>query len=215
MATFIEMNCIDTLKRLWHVFWTPFWITLTFGFISLKVNPYWKNVLLNAISGQLAITLVKLFFYFSFIFLGLATALKSVPYLASFFRSSGTRLAELTFDYTTTTLGVFVGLMLIEMYEFDPATNAVMLRYSILVMALMLVTISISVNLVTGKFDTYLPVPNVSIRLCGLALVIIATTSLGKEPWKEALPTETKCELEKNTPPPDNLDTSKIGTSAR
>lgn len=212
MPTLVGMKFIDALKRLWHFFWAPCWVTLVLGLASLMASPYWQNVLVNAVTGQLALTLIKLFLYLSLILLGVAATLKSVPYIATLFRWSGTRFADVTFDYTSAALGVFVGLLPAVMTDLGPARGAVLMGYLIFLMAMMLFVIWAGANLASSKFDAHLPVPNISVRLGGLALIAIAATSLGKEPWKEAQAAQPECKSEqKSSNPPLNPDAPKSG----
>lgn len=210
MPTLVGMKLIDALKRLWHFFWAPCWVTLVLGFASLTTSPYWQNVLVSAVTGQLALTLIKLFLYLSLILLGMASMLKSVPYLAALFRWSGTRFADVTFDYTSAALGVFVGLLPAVMSDLGPVRGAVLMGYLIFLMVGMLLAIWAGANLAASKFDTHFPVPNISVRLCGFALIAIAAISLGKEPWKEAQAAEPDCKSEqKSSNPPLNPDAPK------
>jgi TRAP-type mannitol/chloroaromatic compound transport system permease small subunit len=193
MPTLVGMKFIDALKRLWHFFWAPCWVTLVLGLASLVASPYWQNVLVNAVTGQLALTLIKLFLYLSLILLGIAAVLKSVPYLATLFRWSGTRFADVTFDYTSATLGVFVGLLPAVMSDLGPTRGAILMGYLIFLMAGMLFVIWVGANLASSKFDVHLPAPNISVRLGGLALIVIAAASLGEEPWQEAQASQSEC----------------------
>lgn len=212
MQTLAEMEIIDALKRFWHFFWAPCWVTLVLGLASQKLSPYWQNILVNAATGQLALTLIKLLAYLSLFLLGMAIFLKSVPYLATLFRWSGIRFADVTFDCASAAQGVFIGMLPAVMIDIGPASGAQLMANLICSMAGILIVIWVGANLASSKLDAYLPVPNVVARLCGLAFAAIAATFLMNEPWNEAQAAQPECKSEqKSANPPRKPDAPKNG----
>ena len=89
----------------------PFLVTLVLGMGAALIGGAPAKILVSAFSGQLAITLFKLFTYFSLIFLPLAVVLRAWPTLSRAIHSAGDIGAGVAFIAAAGAAGVSAGLV--------------------------------------------------------------------------------------------------------
>lgn len=184
MSPLAKTDYAELWKRFRYYFFAPFWVSLILGMVSLLSTSYWQNVIVAGITGQLALTLIKLFLYFSFFQLGIAAVIRQVPYIGRFFLWSGSRLAEVTFDYTSAALGVFVGIMPAVLIELGIAKGGAVIFPLILTMTALEFGLWACTNLAAGNFAEFHKQPIIT-GLLGIGLITIATTSFLDERWYE------------------------------
>lgn len=95
----------------------PFWVSLAVSIPSLALDSRWDKILVAAISGQMALTLIKLLVYSSGLVLSIATAIRGFCFLSKVLRYGGERLGGVAFDYSSAVVGVLVGILPVATYE--------------------------------------------------------------------------------------------------
>lgn len=161
-----------------------------FGWISEFVPKYWQGIAVAAVSGQLAMTLMKLFWYVAIFLLSLAAAIKSIPRVGNIaacpFRWMGSKVAEVAFDYTSGALGVIAGIGPAVFLEHHPLGLG-QVGFMLLTMLLALFLMWFLTNLAASHFDQYVP-KQIVIWLVALVFsCIVAYCFCYKEPWTETL----------------------------
>lgn len=107
----------EALKRFALLLGAPAWVTLLLSICTAVFGSSWGAVFVSAFSGQLALTLIKLFFFLAIGLAALGHVFKSIGKLSSFLLWSGRSLAEVAFDSSAVAFGVFLGLAPALMYE--------------------------------------------------------------------------------------------------
>lgn len=189
MKSLHGITAVDALKRYWHFFWAPVWVSLILGLASKFSSERTQTILFNAVSGQLALTLVKLLLYVALFLLGMAVILKGTPYLATFLRWSGARIADVTFDYTSCAVGVVVGLTPLSVIELGFYKGIALSGIIIMILFGLQSCLWVASNLAYGHFDANfqrsVPFPNVFVRIVGAALIAISVITVLNETWNE------------------------------
>jgi threonine/homoserine/homoserine lactone efflux protein len=187
-----EIAALDAVKRYWHFFCAPAWVSLILGLASSFSEDRIQTILVNAVTGQMALTLVKLLLYVSLFLLGLGTLLKDLPYLAVFCRWSGARIADVTFDYTSCAVGVFVGLIPALVIDLGAQKAIGLVVYVISIFVGLQGCLWVASNLAYGHFDKHFQRHNlysrIFIRIAGAVLLSIALFSFFNEKWSEVPP---------------------------
>lgn len=102
---------LDSAKHFLATAKWPFFVTLVLGMGASLAGGTPAKILVSAFSGQLAITLFKLFTYFALIFLPLAVALRAWPALSRAIHRAGDVVAGLAFIAAAAAAGVSAGLV--------------------------------------------------------------------------------------------------------
>jgi hypothetical protein len=110
-----------TVRQAWIRFCyyaaVPFWVSLVVSIPSLALDGRWDTILVAAISGQMALTLIKLLVYSAGLALSIATALRGFCFLPKVLRYAGERLGGVAFDYSSAVVGVLIGILPVAMCE--------------------------------------------------------------------------------------------------
>jgi hypothetical protein len=106
-----ELSPLQALGRVWYYASVPLWVSFAVSTASLLASGKWGGILVAAVSGQMALTLIKLFVYTAGLMLALATALRGVWLLPRVLRWSGERLGGVAFDYSSAVIGVLLGIL--------------------------------------------------------------------------------------------------------
>ncbi|SCK14474.1 hypothetical protein [Vogesella sp. LIG4] len=170
--------------RIWYFFFTPFWVSLLLTLASLALDNYWSRVIVEAVSGQLALPLIKLFLYVAGWMLGTAAFLAGVPLIAKFLCWSGERVASVAFDYSSAANGVILGFLPAAIIQDGARAFAVTIYVSLVILALQ-ACLWASSYLAFGKADKHFNNYRWLTRLFGLALVAIFVWAFHGELWSE------------------------------
>lgn len=188
MPRLVGTHPIDVLPRFLHFFLVPFWVSLVLSIVSEFIPKHWQSIVVDAVSGQMALTLMKLFWYIAILLLSIAAAVKSLPKvgknLACPFRWAGSKLAEVVFDYTSGAVGVISGIAPAVICEHH-LQGLSQIGYILFIMMLAQFLMWGLTNLAASNFDRYVPKPAAIIGLGSLAFACIAVYSFYKEPWTE------------------------------
>lgn len=171
-----------------------FWLTLVLSLLSLCARGKLQGVLVGAFSGLLSLTLIKLFAYVLVMVFGVSLASNAIPIVSRATRWLGDCVAGVTFDCTSTALGVLVGMapaLAMDRSLVVAGSWLVFLLPMFLFIQLLLWSAT-NTEQVIVRFD--LPRPNSFLAgLMGATLMITGIFSVWHEEWPEVHDSKPQC----------------------
>jgi hypothetical protein len=173
----------EIAPRIWYYCAAPLWISLVIALASL-LNARWNDILVAAVTGQMALTLIKLFLYTACLMLSLATALEGVWGLPKALMWSGERLAGVAFDGSSVAIGVVVGILPVAMIQ----NGCKALFATIIVMVIMLAIqciLWVCCYMAFGKLKPHVKEAPWLPRAMGVAFTALFVWAFHHERWLE------------------------------
>lgn len=180
-----QSNPTQAFKRFAFLAGAPAWVTLLLSVAATIFGSEWGVVFVSAFSGQLALTLIKLFFFLALGLIALGHVSKVFGKLGSFLFWSGRSLAEVAFDSSAVAFGVFSGLAPALVYEEGFANGGALIFHILLLFGSIagFSWLAAAAELLIG------PLPNrwqrVGIQAIAFLLAANSFLALYCEPWKE------------------------------
>ncbi len=183
--SFAKSNLTQAVKRFLRLLGAPAWVTFLLSVATIIFGSKWGFVFVSAFSGQLALTLIKLFFFLAFGLTALAHVFRAGGKLSSLLFWSGRSLAEVAFDSSAAAFGVFLGLSPALIYE-NGLVDGGTLTFHILLLFGSIAGLSwfaVAAQQIIGPLPTFWH--QLGFRALALILAVNSFLALYCEPWKE------------------------------
>jgi len=164
-----------------------FFASLALGTLSVAGSLRTETVLVTAVTGLMSLTLIKLFFYLAFIAAGIQVAAHRSPAIGRVVRGITRFMCDVSFDCTSTSLGVICGIYIGAAIEQGFLKTTAVLTYTVLFLVLMNVLLWIIANLdlfTRWLRDNFPALMRWSVGI-GVVIAIAGLALLIAEPWRE------------------------------
>ena len=163
----------------------PLIVTLVLSYPAAIADDTWSKVFMSAISGQLAITLIKLCFYVGLFLLAFAFALRKWPTIFSPIHRIGDIIAGIGFEMSGIAAGVVLGIFSGLAVEYPLPKALLTSSY----LAFIFVAISVLLWVAAVAHKEIVPASEIwkgiSLSVVAILLASLAGTSLYCETWPE------------------------------
>lgn len=188
------MQWQTAIRRAWQFVRPALVATGVLGLASLVFKGTPQSVLVGAFADLLSLTTIKLFLYGLLVVYGVSLALNKLQSASRMVRWIADRIASVTFDCTSTTLGVLVGMAPALAVDRSLKFAAAWAFLYFVILAFVLVLLwgatnlnRLSVQLGWPKFDARY------VRIVGLLLVLIGVLAITFDGWRGSTPAQSKC----------------------
>lgn len=161
--------------------------TLVLSLFSLMFKGTAQGVLVGAFADLLSLTTIKLFSYVLLVVYGTSIMLDKVRLASRATWWVGGRIASVTFDCTSTTLGVLVGMAPALAFDRGLKYAAAWAALFSLMLAFLLALLWLVANF--KHLSVHWDFPKIDKRVimaCGLLLVLVGIWSIARDGWREA-----------------------------
>ena len=179
-----HLTFCEAVSRVFYYGIVPFWVSILLSIASLFVTVHIASILLAAVTGQMALTVIKLFLYGAGLLLSLSTVLAGVPGIARFLGWSGERLGGVAFDYSSAVIGVLLGILPVAIDQ-NGKTALFATFYDVGIFLLAQALLWFLCYAAFGKCDPHIKEAPWLPRAAGVAFTIIFVWAFIHETWPE------------------------------